>query len=120
MARRSEKSGFGSDVPHTIEQLKVCAEAKRILGVQPEAVDLPAGRWGWDFRRITFWSTEYGQFQVDWKDLCLDGRGATEQERKEMLSKMPPGMTVGEARVGGFSYRIRARFVSDGVEPSVK
>lgn len=71
---------------------------------------LPKGMY---FSRITSWSTEYGRFHVDWKDLCLEGRVATEQERKEMLSKMPSGMKVeGEVRVGGFGYRIRARFVS--------
>jgi hypothetical protein len=71
---------------------------------------LPKGMY---FSRITSWSTEYGRFQVDWKDLCLEGRVATEDERREMLSKMPSGMKVnGEVRVGGFGYRIRARFVS--------
>jgi len=71
---------------------------------------LPKGMY---FSRITSWNTQYGRFQVDWKDLCLEGRVATEQERKESLSKMPSGMKAeGDVRVGGFGYRIRARFVS--------
>ena len=71
---------------------------------------LPKGMY---FSRITSWSTEYGRFQVDWKDLCLEGRIATESERKEMLSKIPRvKVSGGEMRVGGFAYRIRARYVS--------
>jgi hypothetical protein len=71
---------------------------------------LPKGMY---FSRIGTWSTEFGRFQVEWKDLCLEGRLATEQERKEMLSRMPPGTKVnGEIRVGGFGYRVRARFIS--------
>jgi len=72
---------------------------------------LPKGMY---FTYITSWNTEYGRFEVDWKDLCLQGRVATEQETKEILSKMPVGMkmTGGKMRVGGFGYRIRARFVS--------
>jgi hypothetical protein len=79
---------------------------------------LPQGMF---FRRITSWSTEYGRFQVDWKDLCLEGRVATGDERGEMVSKMPTGMKVnGEVRVGGFGYRIRARFVSVDDNSKVK
>jgi hypothetical protein len=79
---------------------------------------LPKGMY---FSRITSWNTEYGQFQVDWKDLCLAGRIATADERKELLSKMPSGMKVGgEIRVGGFGYRIRARFVSVDESPKAR
>lgn len=71
---------------------------------------LPKGMY---FRRITVWETEYGRFQVDWKDLCLEGRAAKAEERKEALSKSSADMKVSdETRVGGFAYRIRARFVS--------
>ncbi|HXJ56675.1 MAG TPA: serine/threonine-protein kinase [Verrucomicrobiae bacterium] len=45
------------------------------------------------FSQMTSWSTKYGVFQVDWKDLHLD---------------LPEG---------GFNYRIRARFVSS--EPPI-
>jgi hypothetical protein len=78
---------------------------------------LPKGMY---FRRIALWNTEYGRFQVDWEDLCLQGRVATERERSEILSRMPFGMkSQGEVRVGGFAYRIRARFVSvDESSPS--
>lgn len=78
---------------------------------------LPKGMY---FSRITSWSTEYGRFQVDWKDLCLEGRVASETERKEMLSKMPYGVKVDKVRVGGFGYRIRARFVSVDESPTAR
>jgi hypothetical protein len=71
---------------------------------------LPKGMY---FSRITAWNTKYGRFQVDWKDLCLEGHVATAEEKKEALLKMPANIKLsGEVRVGGFSYRIRARFVS--------
>jgi len=71
---------------------------------------LPKGMY---FRRITSWNTDSGRFQVDWKDLCLEGRIATEDEKREALSKMPFKLNPNnDVRVGGFSYRIRARFVS--------
>jgi len=50
---------------------------------------LPKGMY---FSRITSWTTEYGRFQVDWKDLCLKGRATTAEERKELLFKTPSGM----------------------------
>jgi hypothetical protein len=66
------------------------------------------------FSRTTGWDTRYGKFQVDWKDLCLRGRVATDAEREDLISKFPdkPVANAGSIRVGGFSYRIRARFVS--------
>jgi hypothetical protein len=66
------------------------------------------------FSLITSWSTQYGVFRVDWKDLTLRGRAATAEESEEILSKVPGNLKVSrkEFRVGGFNYRIRARFVS--------
>ena len=79
---------------------------------------LPKGMF---FNRITTWNTEYGRFQVDWKDLCLEGRVATAEERQEALSKMPTNIkTSGEIRVGGFAYRIRARFVSSSQQTQTR
>jgi len=70
---------------------------------------LPKGMY---FNRITTWNTEYGRFQVDWMDLCLEGRVATTVEKQEALSKMPANMKVsGEVRVEGFEYRLRSRFI---------
>jgi hypothetical protein len=65
------------------------------------------------FSQITSWNTQYGAFRVDWKDLTLRGRAATAEESKAVLSKLPGTVSVGgPIRVGGFGYRIRARFVS--------
>jgi hypothetical protein len=66
------------------------------------------------FRVITSWNTQYGLFRVDWKDLCHRGRVATAEEKSEFMSKIPKNVTMSaeELRVGGFGYRIRARFVS--------
>jgi len=70
---------------------------------------LPRGMY---FNRITAWNTEYGRFQVDWMDLCLEGHVATAEEKQAALSKMPANMTVsGEVRVGGFEYRLRSQFI---------
>ena len=68
------------------------------------------------FSRITSYSNPNanGVFQVDWKDLTLRGRIANADESNEILSKVPDNIRVsGEGfRLGGFNYRIRARFIS--------
>lgn len=72
---------------------------------------LPKGMY---FAQTRSWSTEYGKFEVDWKDLRLRrDRLATDEERKAFLSKTHIA-SVGELRMndGGFGYRIRARFIS--------
>ena len=67
---------------------------------------------GMFFKQITNLNNENGRFQVDWMDLCLQGRVATAEEKQEMLSKMPANIKVsGEMRVGGFEYRLRSRFI---------
>ena len=68
---------------------------------------------GMYFRRTSnLGSTSVGNFQVDWRDLCIEGRIPTAQEKEEFLAKYLPGAKAEEVRIGGFSYRIRARFVS--------
>ncbi len=66
------------------------------------------------FSRTTAWNTQYGLFQVDWKDLTIRGHVATAAEKAEVMSKLSKNVTFAakELRVGGFTYRIRARFVS--------
>lgn len=66
------------------------------------------------FSRITGWSTQYGAFKVDWKDLAFRGRVANADESAEILSKLPNNIKVSSPsfRLGGFGYRIRARFIS--------
>jgi len=67
---------------------------------------------GMFFRQITNLNNENGQFQVDWLDLCLEGRVATAEEKEELLSKMPANVKMsGEFRVGGFGCRLRSRFI---------
>jgi len=70
---------------------------------------LPKGMF---FRRISSWNTSEGLLQVDWLDLCLEGRVATAKERADMLSRRPNVKVSGEIRLDGFEYRLRARFVS--------
>jgi hypothetical protein len=67
---------------------------------------------GMSFRRISQWDTNAGRLRVDWLDLCLEGHVATAKERDEMLSRRPNLKDSDEIRVGGFAYRLRARFVS--------
>jgi hypothetical protein len=55
---------------------------------------LPAGMY---FSHIQEWNTEYGVFEVDWKDLTL--------------TSLPVG-TKDEKISNVFNYRIRARFIS--------
>jgi hypothetical protein len=68
---------------------------------------------GMSFRRTSSWSTSQGRFEVDWLDLCLEGRLANAEERTKILSKVPSDFKItGEIHVDGFSYRLRAKFVS--------
>jgi hypothetical protein len=55
---------------------------------------LPRGMY---FSRIPGWHTQYGHFEVDWKDLTL--------------TSLPVG-TKDEKIGSGYNYRIRARFIS--------
>jgi hypothetical protein len=114
---------FPDRQPLTEDEVIAAVKAIKLThpDIKPEVFDtymrvvkervLPKGMY---FGHITSWSTEYGRFQVDWKDLCLEGRVATEQERKEMLSKMPSGMKRWRVKYGSAASAIgfRARFVS--------
>jgi hypothetical protein len=82
---------------------------KTYMRVVKERV-LPKDMW---FTRMTSWRTKDGIFQVDWKNLRLEGRPATAAETAAMLSSISTNTTVsGGFRIGGFDYRVRARFVS--------
>jgi hypothetical protein len=90
---------------------------------------LPKGMY---FSRITSYSTQYGLFTVDWRDLTLQGKliPYTDEEKAAMLKKSQGGNSQGSVTatgpggwtftatgngykvVGGFNYRIRARFIS--------
>jgi hypothetical protein len=90
---------------------------------------LPKGMY---FSRITSYSTQYGLFTVDWRDLTFQGKliPCTDEERAVMLKKSQGGNSQGSVTglgfggwtftatsngykvVGGFNYRIRARFIS--------
>ena len=75
---------------------------------------------GMCFKHITNWNTGNGQLKVDWLDLYLQGHVATAEETKSLPPrKYPPGFRPsGQNLVGGFVYRIRARFISSGHEQS--
>lgn len=80
---------------------------------------LPKGMY---FSRITAWHTPDGHFVVDWKDLTLQGRhvAMTDEQKGELLKKVfgvnstkfTPVIPNQGVVLGGFNYRIRARFIS--------
>jgi hypothetical protein len=76
---------------------------------------------GMFFKQITGLQNENGRFQVDWMDLCFEGKKPTTEEEKQelrkeqqaLLSKVPANIKISfdETRIGGFEYRLRSRFI---------
>jgi len=119
---------FPDAQPLTEDEVIAAVRAIKLIhrGIKPDVYEtymrvvnervLPRGMY---FLRITSWSTEHGRFQVDWKDLCLAGRVPTAEEKRDVVTRSLWRVLDEDAiRVGGFGYRIRARFVSSNDQAS--